>query len=385
MRRDVGCREAGTAAPTFAAEGDALLALSVVFVASLTKDAWSQAVPLEPGVRAGSEDPELQAFAARDMAGTFGISEAEARRRLELQDRLSPRLDALRVAMGSDYGGLWYDNTDDGGLRVGVPFGADQSVVGRVKAILAASGARGDARLIGVRWRWSQLEAAQRRLGDRIGVLQAAGQVETGLDPQLNAIVVETASDLTGEEAAVVEEEIDRASVAVQPERAQAPVLAGTPDDCGWTADANHHYYCSNPLRGGPNIFPPGGADAGCSSGFITRGNDSGNPYVLTSGHCLDGESGTWSSRGWPGLLIHAIGSRLSWTASSQGDWGLIRVTNSFWRVGPYVFVSTSPDTPESERRLQDFEQRGRGPRRLHLSELRDSPGKWLLHRLRRG
>jgi hypothetical protein len=231
--------------------------------------------------------------------------------------------------------------------QIAVPFDVDPSVVGRLKAVLAASGAGADARLIGVRSRWSELEAAQSSLDDRLDGLLAARQVETGLDPKRNAVVVETANDLTGEEAALVQAALDRTSVTAQRRPVQASVLGGVPDDCGWTSDPKDHYYCSNPLRGGPNIFPPAGTSAGCSSGFITRGNDANNyPFILTAGHCLENESGTWSSKGWPGLLIHSIGSRWSWTASSEGDWGLIRLTNSFWRVGPYVFVSTSPDTP---------------------------------------
>jgi streptogrisin C len=323
-----------------------VLFLGLMLMLILATNARSQTVP-DPRAGAGAEDPELQMFAARDISANLGISEEEARRRLELQDRLSLIVEALRAAMGPDYGGHWYDNEDDGGLRIGVPFDVDPSVVGRLKAVLAASGAGTDARLVGVRWRWSQLEAAQTSLDDRLDGLLAARQVETGLDPKRNAVVVETANDLTAEEAAVVKAALDRTSATAQRTPVQASVLGGVPDDCGWTSDPKDHYYCSNPLRGGPNIFPPAGTSAGCSSGFITRGSDANNyPFILTAGHCLETHSGTWSSKGWPGLLIHSIGTRWSWTASSEGDWGLIRLTNSFWRVGHYVFVSTSPDTP---------------------------------------
>lgn len=103
---------------------------------------------------------------------------------------------------------------------------------------------------------------------------------------------------------------------------------------------------CDRPLRGGVYM-------EGCTAGFIATGRSSGNPYVLTAGHCVaepyrnDGNKSAWNSN----HVAHPIGPGQNTSFyhgpsnAKFGDAGIVRVdydanTNGQWgSLRPWVLV----------------------------------------------
>ncbi len=85
----------------------------------------------------------------------------------------------------------------------------------------------------------------------------------------------------------------------------------------------------------------------------------SSRPYLLTAGHCVVGDSGTWRTQNTQGSTYN-IGGRLDWRWGTEGDWALVRVDSSshWYRTPPvsWVFVDQSngddrpSDTPTTYR-----------------------------------
>jgi hypothetical protein len=304
--------------------------------------------PADASVQSSREDPTFRAFKAERIAEKLGISVPEALRRVELQDRVSGVVDEIERSLGPDYGGLWFDHGDGGRLKIGIPLGTDESKVRTAEDLLTDVHARADADLIGVARRWAELEEFQAKLNQRLRGLIKAARVTTALDPTRgNAVIVETARSVTSAEESVVSNAARELNAPVRIARSPRDSLSVAPGDCG--ANGNL-FYCSNPLRGGPNIYTTDSSPTSCSAGFMTRGNGPNNyPIVMSAGHCVRGETGTWRTRGHPNFNEHNIGSSWSSTFGPAGDWGIIRKTNDFWRTGHYIFVATSAETNRND------------------------------------
>lgn len=283
---------------------------------------------------ARAEDPQTQRDMATSYAGKLGLSVDQAQGRIERQDRLVHVADKVREALGDAYAGIWFDNTDDGRMKIGIAAAAsaaDPNLVQGVQAILAANGAKGEADLVRVAATQSELAAEHEKVDAALAEELQAGKAMTSVDPETNAVTVEIGSSLPDSE---------RASIAAAA-RDAAPDVAvkGSPDVQGKfqtcvRRGGDNALFCGNPFRGGVTI----GTSAGyCTAGFVTFGNSGGSPWLLTAGHCLrDGGTGAWSSRD-ASLTLHDLGTRHSWTVGAGGDYGLVGFSTAFWNTSPYV------------------------------------------------
>jgi hypothetical protein len=99
---------------------------------------------------------------------------------------------------------------------------------------------------------------------------------------------------------------------------------------CEWQ-DEGETAGCDPPFRGGVRIWTkPAGWE--CTAGFPATGNQFGNKFVMTAGHCLIPPEAQWAetSNGYPNELGAPEGA---YFAQGQADAGLIRVKNSNWWV----------------------------------------------------
>jgi streptogrisin C len=232
-------------------------------------------------------DPAQVAGSIAYLRGAYGVSQAEALRRLSLQAYAEKLDGALQQQAPGSYAGLWLDQKAGGRLVV-----AATSPAG-VAGVLKGAPDRGHVGVRRVRHTLADLRALRDRLTAQFG----AGP-DAVLIPQVavdsNQVVVWkrdwvaqgfTAQSRTALDKAVAE---SGGTVAVRPMIRPNPL--STKDDYH-TCFA---LYCTGygAMRGGLrlDIQRDNGTFGGCTSGFNARargGQYAGQGFVLTAGHCV--------------------------------------------------------------------------------------------------
>jgi len=158
------------------------------------------------------EEPAMQQAMARGLAARLGITVVEALHRLDIQDRAAGLSTPLEAALGASWGAMWFDLADGGRLKVGVAGGGDTSAA---RAIVSQCGLSADTDFVPVRWAWHELLDGHARFTITAASLYHAGQLTSGIDTSRNAIVADTASDMTPVEHELLDRAIAAAGVAV--------------------------------------------------------------------------------------------------------------------------------------------------------------------------
>ncbi|MEV0679002.1 trypsin-like serine protease [Actinosynnema sp. NPDC050436] len=292
----------------FARRMGALFASLVVVAASGVVAA--QTADAAPRVHRAIDPAEVRE-SVRYLTETYGVSEREALRRLQLQDDAT-RLDrALRPEAG--YGGMWLDHAAGGVLVVAMTRPADAD------RYLRALPDRRNVRTKAVRYSLAELNAARDRIAARVGAGPDAVHLPSVSEADNQVVVWErgwvAAEKQSRTGTAAAEAESARSAVAAEPAglattrvlvkpepldpaATRAPAIGpmATPNvDWGFC----HPLYCSNhgPMRGGLRLDmqrdPVSGQPptwGGCTSGFNLRSTGGGFPgkaWVLTAGHCM--------------------------------------------------------------------------------------------------
>lgn len=286
-----------------------------------------------------SEDPAVQALAAEWYAGHYNVSVSTAYQRLQIQDAAIGVIENVAQALGPQYGGAWFDPSDQGRLKVAVVSSQDRpggAEVEQATKILDGSGLDGYTDFVSVASSASDLDAIHAKADESLADLIAHDKVETYVNYALNKVVVKTATDLTSSDDAEVASAVDAPTDGSIARRdTNEPELALRTQSCAFLNYlTNNELFCDPPLRGGPTI----GANNGlCTGGFIVWNTQRTTPYLLTAGHCIEARAGfVWTSRFSDGSQ-HNIGHGHSHTFSIAGDYGLIEIDNpSGWGVSSY-------------------------------------------------
>jgi streptogrisin C len=311
--------------------------------------------PLPEGV----EDPGVQEAAIWAYRDAYGVSEAVAEERIEIQDAAVGLAESLETAMGDAYGGMWFDAGDEGRVKVGVamdePQPAQAAAVDAAQDIIAEQGVTADTDIIGVPESRDDLLAAEPDLTDDLDALVDAGKVRTGLDSSQNALVVQTADTVTSGEMETIEDAADAAPVEVQIDETGEPAVAGDDSGCDFFEDPDR-IFCDAPLRGGVKID----SNVACTAGFMTKSQSDDKRYLMTAGHCLRDDGGAiWKSRSAVGSGLGRllnIGYEWAWeygplgNRNGKSDVGIISVPKtSEWyskSTAGYVVVAKSTNAP---------------------------------------
>ncbi|GAA1623307.1 trypsin-like serine protease [Catellatospora bangladeshensis] len=199
----------------------------------------------------------------------YGITEAEAVRRLALQQSAPALAQRLSASLPDAYAGLWLDQEAGGLLRVGMtrpdllePALAGVADAAHVRAVPATRSLK-------------QLQATAAKLS---ADLAGRTDVEIAVDAPSNQVVVTApaGADLTGISPAVT-----RAGGAARLHRSPRP--AGVPKSC------DPLNCLQPPLRSGIRLDVPrdNGTVGGCTTGYVLRSQKTGERFVLTAGHCV--------------------------------------------------------------------------------------------------
>lgn len=274
------------------------------------------------------------------------VSRTEAQRRVAMQDRLAELVDVIHERFGENLAGTWFDANNGGRLAIAIggPGSAlKESAVASIRALVAGAGAVNEVNLTSRADTLDVLKRGQRELNVQLATLLAQGKIATDLQLPENAVRILEARGLSTADQASVRAAVLSSEVRVEVRQTPDTSLEAAPAACTGKGGSNPGYlYCGLPLRGGVNIDSPSST---CTLGFNVQ-SSTGSPFILTAGHCLAGNSGTWSTSNAPGTF-HSVGNRVDWRFGATGDFGLVRVnSDSHWYQAPpagIVFVDYSP------------------------------------------
>ncbi|MEV4411062.1 alpha-lytic protease prodomain-containing protein [Catellatospora sp. NPDC049609] len=203
------------------------------------------------------------------LRATYGVSEAEALRRLALQQSASAVAARLAARMPDEYAGIWLDQQAGGLLRVGA------TRPDRVTAALAGVAGATQVRAVPAARSLRSLQATARTLA---ADLTGHAGVQVAVDTPGNQVVVTAAP---GADETALRAALARVGGAARLERRSLPATelkSCDPLDC-----------LQAPVRGGIRLDVPrdDGTVGGCTTGYTLRSRKTGELFVLTAGHCV--------------------------------------------------------------------------------------------------
>jgi hypothetical protein len=232
---------------------------------------------------AADANTSLQSATAADPAHAYmqiyGVDEAEANRRLELQRRAADLVPAMTADLGERFGGLYFDN-GTGRFRVLVASAsgleatrADAAGVAarpelkRAAATLTAVRLDADTTFVPVTHRWRDLLTAQDEVLDAIAPEFAQHTVRVDTDVAANGLTISVADTASKDDRAAADAAASASSVSARVVTVPASRLEAEPIACSYPN-------CDRPLRGAQKIT----SSPGTSRESPTRSETSSRP-----------------------------------------------------------------------------------------------------------
>jgi hypothetical protein len=322
------------------------------------------AVPAAAEDPAPTNDPPVGVKAdpaVASLAADYGLSLAEAEKRIVWQQRASHLEPQIQRRVGEHYAGIWVDEPNGGRVKLSVA--GDASAVQRAQDVLTDLDLASFTDAVVVEHTMDELLAAQKAVVARLQQELPAGEKEraslaagTEIRADLNKVTVSLPKGSFGDVASkdlaavFVRAHGDKLDVGLDARRAQTSA-------CDWP-------FCDPPLRAGVLIGTSYGHH--CTAGFPARSRSDNKLYIMTAGHCgRDRPSATWSTRFANGKL-KAIGQihnpRRVW--GLDGDMAIIAVEDPpGWNTRAWVFVAEGGQTardPDYPIRSDGVATRGR-------------------------
>lgn len=256
-------------------------------------------------------------FEVTSLAADRGISQAEARERLEDQRKLSALIDNAKKELASRYAGVHVE--PDNGDRIVLRVKSDRPAP-PASASEAADRAIEKARLKGkVSLRTTtrseqEMMALQARIDRDLVAVNEGAPATVDVEPggRSNQLQLTIPPSPTAPQREFINSARDRYGDDL---RFGDKPGAATDDSCSSGA------WCDPPLRGGVRIIYNGSGL--CTAGPVVRSVSDNKLYLATAGHCLSGRYGTWSTHFASGSS-HDIGVPHNLT----NDLGILRINN---------------------------------------------------------
>jgi hypothetical protein len=221
-----------------------------------------------------------------------GISPARALQALDVQGKVA-RADLpskVETAMGGAFAGVWFEPAA-ARLHIGATSPASRRAA---EGATERAGLAADVTVTPVRSTMAQLLVTQKQWNRKLARLFAREQVETGLEPQRNAVSVTLSSSVSPSQRTALEREAAAASVNVFVTVAEGNQLSLVPQaktKCKkW---ARFEGYCDPSLTSGVTILKAKKPE--CTAGPLAI-NKKKERVVLTAGHCIEKVGEAWSA-----------------------------------------------------------------------------------------
>jgi hypothetical protein len=275
---------------------------------------------------------ESQQVAAELYAREQGVSLERARAILAMQARAAGLQETLRNALGSSFGEVWFDNKATQ-VVVDIGPGASQSAA---QSVLGQFGLSDESRVEQKPWNEADLSDEVALLTARLSAYIRAGEAQVGIAANEEVQVsiaggVSSANQVAIERAATnpqVAESSGGAAEGTSPNVVTPVVrISGQPSFNGGPAWAS-------PGDGGPPLIAGmyyANVDTSCTLGFEVSSPESGNPYYLTAGHCIDAGVRDLACLGAGNTDCSYYGSDIGGFVGSGGDAGVVEDTSSSW------------------------------------------------------
>jgi hypothetical protein len=324
--------------------------VSLCVAASLCLGAAATAL----GANAGSSPsaaPKPSAPEVEVYANTFKVSKGVAEERLEAQTKAAEAdiVGELEQGLGEDFAGVWFDH-ETGKFVVPMATAGKSRAEGEGRKAaaareLSAMSLAGDYRTRAVQSSWSELEAAQAQIDEKLSGFFEEKVVQTSLDPEVNAVVVHVRSSAPKEKVEAIESLVKGAGVKVDIREIGDKAFDIGPQACEIPNKGTR--LCTQPMRGGVRIwgYLPGTNEAEiCSAAFRANGND-GKKYILTAGHCANPSNPAWEwITSWGGYN-QFVGTMNQWHYPGK-DWAKIDATGSWADTPPWPTMIAAWDEP---------------------------------------
>lgn len=281
--------------------------------------------------------PPPDGLAAQSYAADFHVGVDEARRRLSTQQHGGDIVHQLRDALGSSYGGVWFDNTL-GRYHINIAGSSPQSpAVTRASAttdrLMTTLGLTGETDTRVVNTRWDDLVSAQANIDRDLADVALAGRLTTAPDPVTSKLNLYVSSAVTAAEHA-------RIQAAAAAQNVPTLEIARPAADLSVRGAACTFPNCDT-LEGGTRITNADGSS--CSDGYLAKSNTAPfHFYAVTAGHCArPNASWHYFDRGWNARPLGAM-NRVVFGVN--GDYAGIDITGSgvyppdsaFWGINLY-------------------------------------------------
>ncbi len=273
--------------------------------------------PMPPPSREPMRQTEVGYYVER-----YGVDEAEARRRLDLQRRVRDLDQKLIGSLGRGFAQVWFDN-DKGHFVVAVSPTGSEGVAARVMADLGLEGSRIERRP----FNHEQLAASLAALTERLQEETRAGQVAVGMTA--GGLEVRVAAGASTRARSEVSAAVKQSAVA--PVVTYRPELSLTQSP----AAACTFPYCDT-LMAGIRTW----SGVGCTAAFYVGSPVDGRPFMLTAGHCVSGGRGWYTCLPGGGACYWAGTEVGGYYGGGGGDGGVLRVDYStpyyqYWSIYP--------------------------------------------------
>lgn len=245
-------------------------------------------------------DASLSPGAVSYYTSTYGVSEAEARQRLETQTMVPNLQVMLNKQLGSSFSQLWFDN------------GSGQWVIGTTSAtaaepigsLMSSLGLGNSYRVQHIPFDHEQLLAAVKQLAGELTETIPSGQFTVGVGDGALDLTLASGQSVGVADAASAQLAANGNPVPVQVTQSSESSLTGSP-----AVSCTQFPWCSA-IVGGVDVFFASGWE--CSAGYYVHSSGDPYPLILTAGHCdvvagNYGEWGTCNGTGGCGWYGHQI------------------------------------------------------------------------------
>ena len=239
---------------------------------------------------------------AKEMAvlTNEGISPARAKQAIHVQGEVAQTdlVPKMEAAMASAYAGVWFESAT-AQLHIGATSPASRRTA---EGVAAEAGLAADVTVTPVRSTWAPLLATQDQWNSKLASLFARAEVETGIEPQRNAVIVTLSSSVPAPERAALEREASAADVNVLVTVVPSAQIGGTEQanttECNeW---ARSEAFCNPSITSGATLTE---GNFLCTAGplAIPLANKK-QRVLLTAGHCIEEAGQLWEAFNKAGL-----------------------------------------------------------------------------------
>jgi hypothetical protein len=262
------------------------------------------------------------------QSSVAGQADASTRLKAEAAIARAGVVDEMEAALGSAYGGAWFEPST-AQLHVGVTSPTSRQ---SAEAVAVRAGIAEIVKETSVDSTWAQLEAAQERWARRLADLFDRAEAATSLRPKYNAIEVQLGSQVQASSRAEIEKEAAAEGVNVLVEVSPREHLRVV-EQARCNEFAANKAYCDPTIVAGVTIIHEDETTVPCTAGPAVLPVDRSTAakaterLLLTAGHCIASGLKKWFAFDKKANRLE-IGSAGSYLSGHTADIGVIKINN---------------------------------------------------------